>query len=100
MSMSRMPAPISPSRDTAAWMFCAWACFALAFFALSIGIYHLPADVWVKGYMAMGVVFLTGSSFTLSKTNRDNHEADKLINRVESAKTEKLLTELDIRKVA
>lgn len=34
----------------------------------------MPADLWVKGYLAMGSLFLTGSTFTLSKTMRDNAE--------------------------
>lgn len=34
----------------------------------------MPADLWVKGYLAMGTLFLTGSTFTLSKTMRDNAE--------------------------
>lgn len=91
---------LAHSRDTTAWVFCAWASFILSLLLLATGVYHLPTDIWVKGYIAMGIAFLTGSSFTLSKTIRDNHEADKLINRVETAKTEKLLTEVDLRKVA
>lgn len=39
-----------------------------------LGLWHLPTDLWVKGYLAMGSLFLTGSSFTLSKTMRDNQE--------------------------
>ena len=33
------------------------------------------------------------SSFTLAKTVRDNHEADKLLSKVDQAKIEKLLAE-------
>jgi hypothetical protein len=51
----------------------------------------------VKGYLAMGLFFTLGSSFTLSKTVRDNYEAQKLINRVVDAKTEKILHEYGLR---
>jgi hypothetical protein len=27
---------------------------AASVFAIFLGIYHLPTDLWVKGYMAMG----------------------------------------------
>jgi hypothetical protein len=31
----------------------------------------MPVDIWIKGYMAMGVLYLTGATFTLAKTLRD-----------------------------
>ena len=40
-------------------------------------------------------LFLVGSSFTLAKTLRDNHEALRLVNRVKSAKTERLIREYE-----
>jgi hypothetical protein len=76
---------------TPAWKFQAWASFVIAFLAMVIGIYNLPTDLWVKGFLGMGLLFVVGSSFTLAKTLRDDHEAQKLINRVVDAKTENLL---------
>jgi hypothetical protein len=42
-------------------------------------------------------VFFVWTSFTLSKTVRDNYEAQKLNNRVVDAKTEKILHEYGLR---
>jgi hypothetical protein len=48
--------------------------------------------------MGMGMTFSIGSSFTLAKTIRDNHEAYKLISRVDEARVEKLLADHDLLK--
>jgi hypothetical protein len=45
--------------------------------------------------MAMGTLFTVGSSITLSKTMRDEHEASKIINRIKDVKTEKILKEFN-----
>jgi hypothetical protein len=42
----------------------------------------------------MGVVTLVQSCVTLTKTVRDVHEAKRLVNRIEDAKTERLLMEI------
>lgn len=78
-------------RDSAAWLFFVRASFVLSVVAVGIGIFYVPAPAWVKGYLGMGMLFLTGSAFTLAKTLRDDHEATKLINKISDAKTEKLL---------
>ncbi len=59
-----------------------------------LGIWFLPVDVMVKGYMLMANVFLVGSAFTLAKTLRDEHEARRLANRLDEARTEKLPMEV------
>jgi len=41
----------------------------------------------------MGVIFTVGSSFSLAKTLRDRHEAEKLTSKVEEARVERILTE-------
>ena len=86
--------------DTAAWIFQTWAAFALSLGSTSIGIYYLPVDPWVRGFMSIGLLFTVASSFTLAKTVRDNHEADKLINRVHDAKAEKLLRDYEFTDAA
>jgi hypothetical protein len=60
---------------------------------VAIGIYFLPLDPWVKGYMAMGVVLLIQSCITMTKTVRDVHEGERLVNRIEDARAERLLME-------
>ncbi|MCP4109462.1 MAG: hypothetical protein GY749_28720 [Desulfobacteraceae bacterium] len=82
-------------KDSIAWKFFVKASFVLSAAGMGAGIYYLPADIWVKGYMAMGTVFLIGSSITLTKTIRDEHEAQKLIKKISEVKTEKILKEYD-----
>ncbi|MEZ5581945.1 MAG: hypothetical protein R3F37_03430 [Candidatus Competibacteraceae bacterium] len=49
---------------------------------------------WVV-YGAMGTLFVVGSTFTFAKTVRDEFEAKKLINRIQDAKTERMLKDHD-----
>jgi hypothetical protein len=58
-----------------------------------LGVVMLPLDIWAKGYLGMGLFFLVSSTISVSKTLRDKHEFDRIINRVEEAKTEKILQE-------
>ncbi|MBF0101070.1 MAG: hypothetical protein HQK77_09205 [Desulfobacterales bacterium] len=82
-------------RDSASWILFVKLSFVASVMAMLCGIYFLPTDFWVKGYMTMGMIFLIGSSITLSKTLRDEHEAQTLIKKISSAKTEKILKEYD-----
>ncbi len=76
---------------TQSWKVFTQVSFALALGMLALGIYSLPTDLWTKGYLAMAAVFSIGSTFTLAKTQRDEHEARRLINRIDEVKTERLL---------
>ena len=80
-------------KDSAGWLFFVKATFISAISAMATGIYFLPCELWVKGYMAMGTLFTVGASITLSKTMRDEHEANKIINKIKDVKTEKILKE-------
>jgi hypothetical protein len=51
----------------------------------------MPLDLWMKGYLAMGTVMLVQSCITVTKTLRDVHEARRMVNRIEDARTERLL---------
>lgn len=79
---------------SAAWVTFTYASFACSLFMVAVGIFFLPLDPWVKGYLAMGVVLLVQSCVTVTKTMRDVHEGDKLVNRLEDAKAERLLMEV------
>lgn len=81
-------------KNTAAWRFQVWASFALATTLMCIGIYHLPVDWWMKGYLIMGLIFTIGSCFGLAKTIRDDFEADKYLkDNSTQAKTETIIRE-------
>ncbi|MEL6674981.1 MAG: YiaA/YiaB family inner membrane protein, partial [Bacteroidota bacterium] len=60
--------------STAAWRFQIWASFLISLVLTAGGIFLLPVDFWIKGYLLMGMLFLVGSCFSLSKTLRDEHE--------------------------
>ena len=87
--------PQELQRDSAAWLSFVKLSFALAFGTTLLGIWFLPVDLWIRGYMSMGMIYSVGSAFTLAKTLRDQHEADKLINKISQAKTARMLKEFD-----
>ena len=80
---------------SSAWVMQTWLSFIISISATTIGILHLPANPWIKGFMGMGLAFSIGSTVSLTKTQRDLHEAKKLTTRVEEARVEKILTEHD-----
>ena len=83
------------TRNTPQWRFQTWAAFVLSLGLTVLGILSLDADHWIKGYLFMGIIFTVGSCFSLSKTIRDDAEAFKIVNRVQTAKTEKILKEYE-----
>lgn len=81
--------------DSPAWLSFIWIAFATALSLMVVGIYFLPVDWWIKGYLYMGTLFLTASTLTLSKSLRDKHEHERLVNRVKSARTEQVLSQFE-----
>jgi hypothetical protein len=77
-----------------AWMVFTYVSFAAALAMVGGGIILMPLDLAMKGYLTMGIVMLVQSCITLTKTLRDNDEAGKLVNRIEDAKTERLLMDV------
>ena len=82
-------------QNTAAFYGQAVASFAVAMAATAIGIFKLNADAWVRGFLAIAVLYLTTSAFTLAKVIRDRQEAGQIVSRVDQARLEKLLAEHD-----
>ena len=74
-----------------AWVIFTYASFLASLAMMILGILFMPLDSWVKGYFVMGVVMLVQSCITVTKTLRDTHESRRLMNRIEDAKTERLL---------
>ncbi|MFF5362415.1 YiaA/YiaB family inner membrane protein [Streptomyces scabiei] len=82
-------------QNTAAFYGQSVASFAVAITATTVGIYHLDADSWVRAFLAVAVLYLVTSSFTLAKVIRDRQEAGRIVSRVDQARLEKLLAEHD-----
>ncbi|MEU6244366.1 MULTISPECIES: YiaA/YiaB family inner membrane protein [unclassified Streptomyces] len=82
-------------QSTAAFYGQAVASFAVAMTATAIGIYRLHADAWVRGFLAIAVLYLVTSAFTLAKVIRDRQEAGQIVSRVDQARVDKLLAAHD-----
>jgi hypothetical protein len=77
----------------------AWRLFTIASFLASVvmlagGIFFMEATFAAKGFYAMSALMLFQTSVSVTKTLRDEQEAQKFINRLEDAKTEKLLMDV------
>ncbi|HZR74715.1 YiaA/YiaB family inner membrane protein [Bradyrhizobium sp.] len=78
-------------RPTSAWVNFSYISFATSVLMVGGGVFALPLDWWIRAYFAMGMGMVVQSCFTLAKTLRDLHEGNRMINRIEEARTEKLL---------
>mgnify|MGYP002348552244 CR=1 FL=1 len=85
---------------SAGWVVQTWVSFFAAVAVTTVGIYCLPVDVWVKAFMAMGLLFTVGSTFSLAKTLRDMHESESFQKRVDAARVNRIIAEHDPLKPA
>ena len=92
--------PNLPAAHSPAWVVQSWLSFGVAILAMSLGIYALPDGGWVKGFLAMGLLFTVGSSLSLAKTVRDLHDATRMTARIDEARVTKLIAEHDPLKPA
>lgn len=96
-----MPASARPpaNKSTFAFELQAAISFCIGLIAVTIAIWNIPADPWIRGFLAVGVLYLVTSSFTLAKVIRDRQESSTVLNRVDQARLEKLLADHDPFKV-
>lgn len=83
------------SGHTGQWGFFVKAAFAIAIGSTLLGIYMIPGELVVKGYFMISSFFLVFSTITLSKTVRDDHEAQRLHNKISEARTSKMIRDLE-----
>lgn len=94
VSMASLMSPSPSVANTGAWVSFVYLQFGVAAGMTALGIFFMPVDLVVKGYLMMSSLFLVGSTFTLAKTVRDEHEAKRLTSRLEDARAERLLMEV------
>lgn len=81
-------------QHSSAWVSFAYASFIGAAAMVAAGVFFMPIDIWLKGYLAMGIIMPVQSCVVLTKTARDRHENRRMVNRIEDAKAERLLMDI------
>src|SRR5690348_4040310 len=95
---SGMTSSVQP-RTTSAYYLQAIISFAIATGGLAVGIAYLPVDSWMRAFLAVGLLYVVTSAFTLAKVVRDRQEVGQVVSRVDQARLDKLLAEHDPFKV-
>ncbi|MGJ0507996.1 MAG: YiaA/YiaB family inner membrane protein [Methylocystis sp.] len=83
-----------PIKHSPAFVTFSYVSFGIAATMVAGGVFVMPIDFWMKGFLLMGMVMLIQSCIILTKTIRDNVEAEKLLNRIEDARAERLLMDV------
>lgn len=83
------------NQNSKGWILFSIVSFCVAISATLIGVWMMEVSLAMKGFMTMGTLLITSSSFTLAKTLRDEHEATRFHKQLEEARTEKLLREVE-----
>ena len=83
-------------KQSSSWQLFTLVAFVIAAGMMAGGIYYMEASFSAKGFYAMASIMLVHTSITLTKTLRDKEEAEKFHNRIEEAKTEKLLMDVGV----
>jgi hypothetical protein len=94
-----MSTPLRP-RTTAAFYAQAAISFAVSLTVTIIGIGYLHDSRWVRAFLALGLLYVVTSSFTLAKCIRDRQEETAIVSRVDQARLDKLLSEQDLLRIA
>lgn len=90
----------APTPHSSAWLNFTMASFAVAAAMMGGGIYFLEASFAAKGFYAMSAMMLVHTSISITKTMRDSEESRKLMYKIEEAKTEKLLMDVNQNEVS
>ncbi|PTV97511.1 hypothetical protein C8J27_101627 [Rhodobacter aestuarii] len=76
-----------------AWNIFTYFNFAVAALMMGAGIWSLEASFSAKGYYAMAALMLVYSTASITKALRDKEESARIYNKLEDARTERLLAE-------
>jgi len=82
-------------QHSGSWIAFTYASFFASLGMVGLGVLFAPVDIWIKAYFGMGAALLVQSCITMTKTLRDVHESSKLVNRIEDARAERLLMEIE-----
>jgi hypothetical protein len=83
------------TKTTSAFYLQAGISFGIALLTMILAVIYLPVDPWIRAFLALGTLFLTTSTFTLSKCVRDAQETQAVYARLDQARVDKILSEHD-----
>ncbi len=83
-----------PIRTSQAFNMFSYVNFVVAAAMMAGGIYFMEASFSAKGFYAMAALMLVSSTVGVTKALRDKEEGDRLHNKLEEARTERLLAEV------
>ena len=86
-------------QQTAAFYAQAVASFGISVSAMVLALAYLPAEPWVRAFLALGLLYVVTSTVVLCKVVRDRQEISAVTTRVDQARLDKLLTNHDPFKV-
>lgn len=84
----------APIRTSQAFSLFSYVNFIVAAAMMGGGIFFLEASFAAKGFYAMAALMLVSSTVGITKAVRDREEADRFHNKLEEARTERLLAEV------
>lgn len=73
------------------WINYNYICVMVAYFMLGLSLFLMPVNLATKGYLGMGIIFLSGSLVTLVKTLHDLRVQKEAYSKIERAKQDKIL---------
>ncbi|KIH98405.1 YiaAB two helix domain-containing protein [Streptomonospora alba] len=73
--------------------------FGVSAIGMATGVAFLPVGAWTRAFLALGLLYVITSAFTLAKCVRDRQEETTVSGRVDQARLDKLLAEHDPFKV-
>ena len=79
------------------WVNFNYLCVFIAYVMLAASLVLMPVNLATKGYIAMGVIFLSGSLVTLVKTLHDLRVEREGFAKLERAKQDKLLEDYVVK---
>ncbi|MEM9499536.1 MAG: YiaA/YiaB family inner membrane protein [Pseudomonadota bacterium] len=81
-------------KPSQAWTLFTYMQFAVSASMMAGGIYFLDATFAAKGFYAMSAIMLVSTTAGITKAIRDTEESTRLHNKLEDARTERLLAEV------
>jgi hypothetical protein len=72
-----MTSPV-PRKTTTAFFVQAALSFGVALVAAGVAVVYLPVDPWVRSFLALSLLYVITSTFTLAKCVRDHQESTEM----------------------